>query len=298
MSRLLRCAAVVLAIGSSVVVGAVGSFRVDAARSVAGPVSSNPFRQARTLVIPHGGGDALFPENTIVAYVGSRAMGGEVIDADVQMSRDGVLVAFHDPTLERTTNGTGRVDSKTLAELEKLDAGWAFTRRSKHPYRGKGIRIPTIEAILRRFPKMPVTLDVKDERTELVRPLCDVLIRLGRTADVYLGLDSSDQVIGMRNTCPGVRTSGTDDDRRAMRAARERSDAAFVPNMSVSQPRFRADDGSIRITEAYLSYAHSKGIAVLTWVVDDPKDMRYLLDLGVDGIYTRRPDVLVKLRDG
>src|SRR4051794_34313701 len=71
--------------------------------------SSNPFRIGRPLVIPHGGGDALFPEDTLYAYQHSRALGGDVIDADVQFSADDVPIAFHDETLERTTNGSGAV---------------------------------------------------------------------------------------------------------------------------------------------------------------------------------------------
>ncbi len=60
----------------------------------------------------------------------------------------------------------------------------------------------------------------------------------------------------------------------------------------MSQPRFKADNGSRRVTAESLAFSHRMGTAVLTWVVDDPKDMEELVDLGVDGIYTRRPDLL------
>ena len=255
----------------------------------------NPFRTGRTLVIPHGGGDGLFPEDTLLAYEHSTAMGGQVIDVDVRMSGDGVLIAFHDLTLGRTTNGTARVDTMRFAELAKFDAGWNFTLAGKHPYRGKNVHIPTLEAVLRRFPGMLVTLDVKDERTSLVKPLCALITGLGRSNDVYIGTDSSAQVEGFRTQCPAVRTSGTTADRRAMRAAREAGDESFVAKQLVSQPEYRASDGTMRITPQYLAFAHRRGVAVLTWVVDNPKDMAALVAMGVDGIYTRRPDVLAKL---
>ena len=268
--------------------------------SLAAPTTSlgNPFRTGRTLVIPHGGGDGMFPEDSMIAYERSTAMGGQVIDVDVRVSGDGVLIAFHDLTLQRTTNGTGRVDETRFAELSKLDAGYNFTLAGKHPFRGKNVRIPTLESILKKFPKMLVTLDVKDERAFLAKPLCDLIARLGRSNDVYIGTDSTAQVEGFRTICPAVRTSGTDADRKAMRAARNAGDASFVTKQRVSQPEYRASDGTMRITPEYVAFAHSKGVAVLTWVVDDPADMARLVAMGVDGIYTRRPDLLVKVLKG
>jgi glycerophosphoryl diester phosphodiesterase len=257
--------------------------------------TSNPFRIGRPLVIPHGGGDALFPENTIYAYEHSMAIGGDVVDADVQLTADGIPIAFHDTTLERTTNGTGNVSDKTYAELAGLDAGWGFVRDEEHPFRDKGITIPTIASVLEQFPDTLTTLDLKDLRTAAVEPLCTLLRKLNRTRDVYIGVDTNEQVMLFRQLCPEVRTSGTDTERRAMRAAREANDASFVTHQLVSQPGAVADDGTRRITAEYLAYAHSKNIAVLPWVVDDPADLTDLITIGVDGIYTRRPDVMVKL---
>lgn len=284
---------VVLTVGMVILLGLSGSSRITPVAAAA--VSGNPFRTGRTLVIPHGGGDGLYPENTIVAYEKSLALGGQVVDVDIALSADGIPIAFHDSTLERTTNGTGSVAAKSYAQLATLDAGWKFLVGGKYPFRRKGVRIPTLEAVLKRFPTTLVTLDVKVAGTDVVAPLCLLLTKLGRTNDVYVGLDYSAQVKEFRRVCPGVRTSATEEERRAMRAAREAGDATFVTKQLVSQPRFRADDGTWRITPEYLAFSHSKGIAVLTWVVNDPNDMRKLIELGVDGVYTSRPDVMVKL---
>jgi glycerophosphoryl diester phosphodiesterase len=257
--------------------------------------TGNPFRIGRPLVIPHGGGDGLFPEDTLYAYEHSIALGGDVIDADVQVTADGVPIAFHDATLQPVTNGTGNVEDKTYADLANLDAGWNFVKGGEHPFRGMGIRIPTIRSILEEFPHTLVTLDLKDLRTSAVEPLCTLLRTLNRTNDVYIGVDATEQVLLFRQRCPEVRTSGTDADRRAFRAARAANDATFVTTQLVSQPEFVAADGTRRITSDYLAFSHSKNIAVLTWTVDDPDDMTKLIKLGVDGIYTRRPDVMIKL---
>jgi glycerophosphoryl diester phosphodiesterase len=257
--------------------------------------SANPFRTGHTLVIPHGGGDGLFPENTILAYERSMELGGEVIDADVEMTADGVLVAFHDPTLDRTTDGHGDLIDTTYAEVAKLDAGYGFTKDGKFPFRGIGVRVPTLEEVLRRFPTTLTTLDVKDLRTEMAAPICELLRSLNRTVDVYVGSDTTEQVMAFRDHCPELRTSGTDDERKAMRAARDAGDTSFVTHQLVGQPPYRGDDGKLRVTPETLAFSHKMGIAVLTWVVNDPKDMADLIDMGVDGIYTSRPDLMVEL---
>ncbi len=223
------------------------------------------------------------------------AMGGDVVDADVQLTADGIPIAFHDKTLERTTNGTGNVGTKTYAELAGFDAGWNFTRDGSTPFRGQGLTIPTIESILERFPETLVTLDLKDQRTTAVGPLCALLQKLNRTYDVYIGVDTAEQVLLFRQLCPEVRTSGTDAERQAMRAARAADDASFVTHQLVSQPGYIANDGTKRITTEFLAYSHSKDIAVLTWIVDDPDDMTDLITKGIDGIYTRRPDLMIEL---
>jgi glycerophosphoryl diester phosphodiesterase len=258
--------------------------------------SVNPFRTGRTLVIPHAGGDGLFPENTIFAFERSMALGGDVVDIDIQLSNDAVPMAFHDPTLNRTTNGNGRVDALKASELVKLDAGWTFTANGTYPFRGQGIRIPTMVDVLKRFPTTLTTLDLKDQRVAVVKPICAALRTLRRTHDVYVGIDTDEQVKEFRRRCPEVKTSGTSDERRAMRAARERGDTTFQTKQLVSQPRFISDDGSKRVTAESLAYSHSFNIAVLTYVVDNPKDLAHLIDLGVDGVYTRRPDIMVKVR--
>ena len=231
----------------------------------------------------------------MVAWERSMANGGDVVDIDVSVSTDGVLIAFHDGTLERTTNGTGRVATKTYADLSKLDAGWKFKRNGAYPFRGKDVRIPTLESVLRRFPSSLVTLDVKEQRAEVALPICRLVEKLRRTGMVYVGSDTDEQVSAFRRNCPNLRTSGTSGERRAMRAARDAGDSTFVTEQLVSQPAYRADDGTTRITAKFLAFAHIHDIAVLTWVVDNPADLAELIDLGVDGIYTRRPALMVRL---
>lgn len=268
-------------------------------RPVAGPpASDNPFQIGRTLVIPHAGGDGLFPENTVYAYQQSNAMGGDVVDIDVRLSADGVPMAIHDATVDRTTDASGFVADLTALELGRLDAGWAFERDGNFPFRGQGFGIPTVEDILREFPTKLTTLDLKDRSNAPVGPVCEMLRRLGRTNDVYVGTETNEQVLAFRATCPELHTSGTREERTARRSAQDAGDSAIGAAQLVSQPSFIGRDGERRVTEESLAFAHNSGTAILTWVVDDREDMADLIALGVDGIYTRRPDVLIDvLRD-
>lgn len=259
-----------------------------------GPTPNNPFRTGRTLVIPHGGGDGLFPENTMYAFEKTMAMGADVVDVDVRKSREGVLVAFHDASVERITGSKGRVNALTFSELSKLDAGWSFSRSTAHPFRSQGITIPSIEAILKRFPKTLLSLDLKDESKDMIRPTCDLLRRYGRTNDVFVGSNNDAQILEFRKVCPGVRTSATMVDVYAARDARARNDASFTPDVTVDQPPYRIGSNTL-VDSKSLAWAHAHGIAILTWVVNDPKDLQHLVDIGVDGIYTSYPDRLLKI---
>ena len=260
----------------------------------AAPVLANPFRVGHTLVIAHGGGDGLFPEDTIYAYEHSVALGGEVIDVDVGLSADGVPVAFHDTVVDGTTDGHGRVADLTVAQLQQLDAAYSFTIAGKQPFRGMGLHIPTLREVLDRFPGMLVSLDLKDLGTDIIQPLCDVLRSTGSLARSFVGSNGDAQIVQIRRQCPDVRTSSNLPDARALWNAAATGDQTFRPAALIDQPPYQVN-GQVLVTKERLAYAHAHGVAVLTWVVDDEATMRSLVAMGVDGIYTRYPDRLARV---
>ena len=189
----------------------------------------------------------------------------------------------------------------TLAQLSGLDAGWSFTTAGadpsadgSHPYRGKNVTIPTFESILDEFPTTLLSLDLKDESLDMVKPVCDLLRDHRRFNDVFVGSNSDEQILEFRRRCPDVRTSAIMGDVYASRDARASNDPNFVPAVTVDQPPFRSN-GRQLVDAASLAWAHQHGIAILTWVVNDVNDMKLLVGLGVDGIYTSYPDRLLKI---
>ena len=279
-------------------VGVIAPFRETLSTVSAAPkpsgVTTNPFRTGRTLVIPHGGGDALFPENTLLAYERTITMGADVVDVDLQLSRDNVVVAIHDGNTRRTTGHNALVSSMTAAELRKLDAGWSFTSGGAHPLRNKNVHIPMLEEILKRFPTRLLSLDLKNESLAMVKPVCDLLRKYNRKSDAFVGGNNDGQVLAFRKECPDVQTSATMVDVYASRAARDSGAKDFVPAVVVDQPPYRIGN-RILVDRESLAFAHAHGVAILTWVVNDPTDMKRLVQLGVDGIYTSYPDRLLKV---
>lgn len=180
-----------------------------------------------------------------------------------------VVVALHDATVDRITGTAGSLREMTFEQLSELDAGWSFTTGvdGSHPFRDRDVKIPTFESILDGFPDTLLSVDLKDEALDMVEPVCSLLRDHGRFNDVFVGSNS---------------------DARATNAP------DFVPAVTVDQPPFRID-GQQLVDADSLAWAHQHGIAILTWVVNDVDDMKLLVDLGVDGIYTSYPNRLLKI---
>jgi glycerophosphoryl diester phosphodiesterase len=116
----------------------------------------------RRPVIAHRGGGARAPENTLEAMRLAIADGADGLEFDVRLSADGEVVVIHDPTVDRTTDGTGAVQKMTLAELKSLDAGFRFTARPPDPVTRTKHRIPTLDEVLQNFPGVPLLIEIKN----------------------------------------------------------------------------------------------------------------------------------------
>src|SRR3954465_11686398 len=125
------------------------------------------FAASRPQVFAHRGGSALGPENTIAAFDLGMAAGADGLELDVHLSADGVVMVHHDETLDRTTDGAGRLVRLTAAELAAVDAGYRFERAGLFDFRGQGVGIPTLRQVLRRYPDVRIIAEMKVDSAEM-----------------------------------------------------------------------------------------------------------------------------------
>jgi glycerophosphoryl diester phosphodiesterase len=244
-------------------------------------------------IIGHRGARGMAPENTLPAILHGVEVGVQAVEIDLHASSDGEIVVIHDPTLDRTTNGAGRVDGHTLAELRELDAGYRFTPDggATFPFRGAGIRIPTLDEAVDAMGGLPAILEVKSAAAG--RLLAEWLPgRPERDRLIVGGFDS-------REVGPAAEAA-------RWRCAYQTDLRGFVLWGKLGISRRLPDDltaamvpvrkGALRIvTRSFVRRMHAQGKGVFVWTVNRPDEMRHLFDIGVDGLISDYPAVLRRL---
>jgi len=241
------------------------------------------------LGIAHRGSRELWPENTMVAFQGAVDLGYRHLETDLHVTSDGVLVTHHDHTVDRTTDGTGRVSDYSVAELHTLDAAATFQRDGEYPNRGAGVTVPTLEELLSSFPDVVVTVDLKEKHLE---PLLALLLsRHGWWDRVIVGSFSDRRLRRFRRETGGrVATSaGPAETARFLAWAR----AGRVPTIAADALQVPPSARRLTVVDrTTVAAAHAAMKQVHVWTVNEPAEMHRLFDLGVDGIITDRPDLL------
>ena len=236
----------------------------------------------------HRGSMLLWPENTMKAFQEAVDLGYRYVETDLQISRDGVLVTIHDDTLERTTDGEGLVSDHSLKELQNLDAAHGFRLDGHHPYRGRGIRIPTLEELVTTFPDRVFSLDLKSDGME--EALVGTIRRLDLWDRVIVGSFSSARLRRFRSLAdrPVAVSAGPSEILRFVTAARLR--LPYRPRADSFQVPVK--QGITIVSRRTVDAARAAGVPLIVWTINDRGEMKELLDLGVDGIITDRPDLL------
>lgn len=229
----------------------------------------------------HRGGSDEAPENTEAAFAHAINLGYRYLETDVHSTSDGVAVAIHDPDLHRVAGRPGLVREYSWKELSKVRLA------DDQP-------ILRLDELLERWPEARLNLDVKHATS--IDPLCDVL-RRGNAIDRVCVTSFSDRRLNAvrQKLGPGLCTSLGPIQIAALRAA------SWLPRPSVLGSRWASgaaaqvplNDKFVPIVDPrFIDAAHSTGVAVHVWTIDDEATMERLLDLGVDGIMTDRPTLL------
>ena len=248
------------------------------------------------MVIAHQGGDGLRPGNTLLAFDHANRLGADVLEMDVHATRDGVLVLMHDETVDRTTNGSGRISEMDLSTLKTLDAAYHWPMDGEPRYRGKGVTVPTLVQVLERFPRQRFNIEIKQVAPSIVQPLCQLLHDQGVTGQVLVASFHSRTMAEFRNTCPDVATSAVSSEVSAFLLLNmiglpglhhPRAHALQVPEERYGIALTRAD----RVAAAGRLQLH-----VDIWTLNDEASIAAAYARGVGGVITDRPDLALKVR--
>ncbi len=248
----------------------------------------HPFlEQPGPIAFAHRGGAGERPENTLAAFEIAVTLGFSYLETDAHLTRDGVLVAFHDPHLDRVTDRTGAIADLEIAEVEAADAGYTFSGDGgrSFPFRGRGIRVPRLEELLVRWPDVRINIDPKSDAC--VGPLAALLDRFGAWERVCVGSFADRRQRRIRKLGRG--RACTSMGPRAVALARLAAASGMMPRQGADCIQVPIRQGPLPIlTRRFVEAAHRAGLPVHAWTINDPATVDELLDLGVDGIMSDR----------
>lgn len=239
------------------------------------------------LVFAHRGGGAEVAENSMAAFDRMRSIGVRHIETDVHVTADDRVVVHHDDSIDRTYDGYGRVEDLTWNEL--------VTMRN-----AAGERMPLLEEVFEAYPDLWFNIDAKSDA--VVEPLLATLERCQAFDRVMLASFSERRLQRIRRMAAGkVSTSlGMSAVARLVLAAQTATNAGswHVPGprqgvRAVQVPHYQ---GPIRVVDPrFIATAHTLGLAVHVWTINEPAEMVELIEMGVDGIVTDRPTMMREL---
>jgi glycerophosphoryl diester phosphodiesterase len=244
-------------------------------------------------IIAHRGASGSAPENTLSAFKKALEIGVDYVELDIHLSKDGEIMVIHDPTLERTTNGTGAVQDKTLAELQQLDAGsWYGDAFKNEP-------LPTLRQVLELVngrakvlieikgpPKEGLYAGIEQKTLDLIKEFnayswCEMQSFHPEVVENWLAIDSQ---VTVYQLIVGAMAGISYDDQ--VRWGNGSGSGARVAGINPSKKFARAK---------YIKKLHKAGYVCFVWTVNETEDMQTLMRKGVDGIITNYPEKLKKL---
>lgn len=269
-------------------------------RFVSDPAPDRPYyanKPDRPLVIAHQGGDGVWPGETMLAFQNSAALGVDVLEMDIHITADGELILMHDETVDRTTNGSGEIESMTLADLKELDAAydWSPDDGQTFPYRGQGLAVATLEEVFQTFPGMRMTIEIKRTDASMAEQFCELIREYNMQDKVLAASFHDDRLSEFRSVCPEVATSSAKNETTVfVLMTKVFLGGWYSPAFSSLQ--VPEESGGITVmTPGFVRAAHARNLAVEPWTINDEETMRKHIEWGVDGIITDRPDILMKV---
>ncbi len=265
----------------------------------------NPFiitPSAKPLIIAHAGAKGLKPENTMMAFNNAFAVGIDVLEFDIALTKDSVLVIIHDLTVDRTSDGTGNVIDFTYDELQLLNFGHEFQDdMGNYPYRADPVRIPTLNETLIAFPDKLLNIEIKDEAeagklaAKMLVEAIDQYHTPEKIVAFSFNFDVMDyfRVINTNGIYTGASLAEGLDLYNAV--LNNTIDSVEIKPEIFSIPQ--TFGGFVFTTDSLVRILHEKGAGVHYWTINDKAEMKALIELGADGLITDYPDRMQEVLD-
>lgn len=247
--------------------------------------------------VSHRGASAYAPEHTIAAYEMGEKMHGDYIELDLQMTKDGHLIAMHDVTLDRTTDGTGSVKDYTLNEIKQLDAGSWFNE--KYPYASKaeyeGLKVPTLEEVFKKFGKNNsyyIETKSPDVYPGMEKELLRLVEKYKINKDKLLVQSFSPQSLKVMNEL--------DPTIKLVQLISYKANAEITNEeiMEIKQYAMGIGPNHTYLNEEYVQKVVNSGLELHPYTVNDKERMKQLINWGVTGMFTNHPDLLHDVKKG
>lgn len=247
----------------------------------------------RPEVIAHRGGEGHWPGETMYAFERAVKMGVDVLEFDIHMTRDGHLVLMHNADVDATTDKSGQLKKMSLQEVQALDAGYRWKRGSEFPYRGIGIKVPTLDEVFAAFPRARMNIEIKQSDPSLVLKFCELIEKHQIPKDNLLVASFSDEVMKeFRDRCRGVATSTAKLELAEFLLKDRLTGGNFKPKHA---DVIQMVDKLNLVNAGFVERVHKHRLPVHAWTVNEPAEMRKVMAAGVDGIITDYPGPLLAL---
>ena len=236
-------------------------------------------------IIAHRGASAYFPENTIPAFKGAIAMGADMVELDVQLTSDKEVVVFHDEKISRCTDGRGKIADHTLAELKKLDAGSWYDKKFQNT------RIPSLaEALSVCKNKIAANIEIKTEAVSkmffggIEEKCLKIVEQAGMRKHVVFSSFDPRAIMHLKQIDNAVTV--------AVLFEKKRYGSKLPSDIIESLGADAFNCSNTEFNNEWLTNVKLNNIPVNIYTINDAKDMRRFLNMGVSGIFTNNPDIL------
>ena len=254
------------------------------------------------LNIAHRGGRGLAPEGTLAAFDKAEQLAVDVFEYDTHLTKDGHLVVIHDETVDRTTDGTGKVNELMMEEVQTLDAGYQFVdQKDEYTYRDQGVYIPTVAEVFEKYPNTRHLIEMKDTNApelyeEVIQELWRLIQEYNMEEQVMVGSFDHEMIERFEEVTAGQIPIGAGEQEVREFVTKHVPYLNGLAKTNVDSLQLPTEaEGYNLTTNNIIQSAKKRNMSVYYWTINDEATMRELIEKGVDGIMTDYPDRLHKV---